>query len=66
MRGDSLAVAALLVGVGVLALGSLATLAVETLVGVRPFAAAALLLVALVGTIVLGARFGGRLATPYW
>lgn len=66
MHGDSLAIAALLVVVGVLALGSLATLAVETLVGARPIAAVALLLIALIGTIALGARSGGWLATPYW
>lgn len=66
MRGDSFAVAGLLVGIGVLVLGSLVTLVVETLVGVRPVAAAVLLLVALVGTTALGARSGGRSSTPYW
>lgn len=66
MRPDSIAVAALLVAVVVLTLGSLATLAAETVTGARPLAAVGLLVVAVVGASALGVRSRRRLANPYW
>jgi hypothetical protein len=66
MRPDSLVVASVLAVTVALLLGSLATLATETLAGPRPLATVVLLAVALLGASALGIRSRRRLANPYW
>jgi uncharacterized membrane protein YfcA len=66
MRIDSLAVAALLVAVVVLTVGSIATLATETVAGPRPLAAVGLLAAVVLAASAIGARSTNRSSNPYW
>lgn len=66
MRMDSFAVAVLLLGTGVLAVGTLVTLATTTLVDTGSIGTVVVVVLVVLGAVGLGTWADEKPRTPYW